>query len=1110
MAQKRIDKDQIASKDVFSNIEKGALDAKKTVDLLEKSLEAVKSTAKTIKGGLSAAAPKNVAEMRDFNELTKKANATAQAKLSIDKKLLIEKERLLNANRELKKEAKDEAILAQKNLGTLEKARVQNRKLRREREKLNLATKEGNTRLRIINKTIDRNNGIIEKNADKMKKQRLGIGRYAKAVNGLRGALAKLGLGLGVFGIIRDGFNVVKNFEQAQADLASVLGTNVDGMKALTDQAKELGATTRFTASQVSELQTELAKLGFTQQQIQDMTPATLALAEATGTELANAASVAGATLNGFGLDAQDTGKVVDVMAKSFSSSSLDMEKFKVAMAAVAPVAKNAGFNIEETTALIGTLTDRGIDASAAGTGLRNMFLDSNKAGLTFQEALDKINNSSDKTATSFDLFGKRGATLGVILAENQESTAKLTDTLENADGAAKQMADTQRNTLGGALDLLRSAWEGFVLQMNEAGGVGETLRKGIVFLADNLGTIVKVLGKVIKFFVIYRATLLSIKMAERVKEFVAFRKELKKSGENAKGASSKLKGFGNALKGIGFAVAIGLAQEFVTELINIANGAEFAASRIRALERVTTKTNERTTKIVEKRRQQLKDEIDEIRKKGLTQAEENKLIQEKTQATREDVDETIKKVRASKIELAANTAAARERLRDAKTRKSMVDLTGKETKELAKLEIELTKAAKLEKQRQVELEVLRAFQSELNDTLTEGEIAQVGFTKATTEGTKALEESSKATEEEVSLIRELEDERVKQLDNEFDRRRREAQLTAARRIEDLEGVVADEAEKAALIIEINKNLNSELDDIWSERVAAEKAAVDEIFKTVEDGIMEDLPDLVAEIFPEPEDAEKRAKELKDIIEKFEDEVLDGLIERSKKKQSLIDDEIAKEQELVDALRSSAAEGNAIASESLARQEQLLEEKERQKRAEAKQELILEEAKALLNILNSFLDQGDNFAEATAKSIGASGIIKKLIAGTGFSKGGYTGDGGKYEAAGIVHKGEFVIDKETTSKMGLNGSSMSEFKDKFVHDAVMYEQLKGINAMNTAENSYNLDTTNLENKLDDVKQAINNIPQVSFSPHIINGMIDGIERSVKKGSVTNKFIHLKK
>jgi len=335
------------------------------------------------------------------------------------------------------------------------------------------------------------------------------VGRYGTALQGTVANLKGLATGLGVVGgvqlltkTIRDAFNVVKNFDQAQANLASVLGVNRDQMAALTEQAKELGATTKFTASEVSQLQLEYAKLGFTQEEIQNVTGATLELAAAAGTDLANAATITGSTLRAFGLDSTETQRVVDVMAKSFSSSSLDIEKFKVGMAAAAPVAKTFGFSIEETTALLGTLTDQGIDASTAGTGLRNMFLDANKAGMSFQEALDFINNSSDKASAAFDLFGKRGATLGVILAENQQATAGLTGTLNEAAGSAGEMADKQLDTLQGALDLLRSAWEGYILGADGAGGASEKLKNIIRFLADNLETILNTTLSVVGAFV--------------------------------------------------------------------------------------------------------------------------------------------------------------------------------------------------------------------------------------------------------------------------------------------------------------------------------------------------------------------------------------------------------------------------------------------------------------------------------------------------------------------------------------------------------------------------------------------------------------------------------
>lgn len=285
-----------------------------------------------------------------------------------------------------------------------------------------------------------------------------------------------------VIQVIRNVVGVFRDFEQANADLSAVLEVTGDDMKELTEDAKRLGATTAFTATEVSQLQKEFAKLGFSQEEILNATEATLDLAAATGEDLPRAAEVVGATVRAFGLDASETQRVTDVMAKSFSSSALDMEKFAVSMRAVAPVAKNAGLNIEQTTSMLGILVDRGIDASTAGTSLRNVFLELSKQGLTFEEAMEQINSSTDKNATALDLFGKRGAVTGTILAETGVQVSELETELNKAGGSARDMAEKQLDTLQGSLTILNSAWEGLILSMEDGGG----------FLADTLKIIIK------------------------------------------------------------------------------------------------------------------------------------------------------------------------------------------------------------------------------------------------------------------------------------------------------------------------------------------------------------------------------------------------------------------------------------------------------------------------------------------------------------------------------------------------------------------------------------------------------------------------------------------
>lgn len=355
--------------------------------------------------------------------------------------------------------------------------------------KLNQQLAQTELRMKNTRAAITRNTRAIQQFGQQTKKS----GGLALAINkGLTNSFKTLGktlaIAFGAAAVLRGIGNVVnifKDFEQAQANLAAVLGVSRDEMAALTQQAKDLGGTTAFTASEVAGLQRELAKLGFTQEEILNATGAILDLAAAAGAELPRAAEIAGATIRSLGLDTSETRRVVDVMAKSFSSSALTLEKFATAMATVGPIAKVAGLSIERITALLGTLADRGLDASTSGTSLRNIFLELSKQGLTFEEAMGKINNATDKSVVALDLFGKRGATSAIILAENAEAAANLEEKLNDAGGAAQRMAEEQLDTLTGDTIKLTSAWEGFILSLEDGeGGLATSIRTIIQFTA--------------------------------------------------------------------------------------------------------------------------------------------------------------------------------------------------------------------------------------------------------------------------------------------------------------------------------------------------------------------------------------------------------------------------------------------------------------------------------------------------------------------------------------------------------------------------------------------------------------------------------------------------
>jgi TP901 family phage tail tape measure protein len=288
-------------------------------------------------------------------------------------------------------------------------------------------------------------------------------------------------MGIAAFAsVMRGAFNAAKDFEQQMSKVRAISGATNSEMERLGESAKALGASTMFTATQVGELQEAYARLGFTTKEILAATAATLDLAAATGSTLAEAADVAGSTVRGFGLDASETVRVTDVMALSFSKTGLGMSSFAEAMKMVAPVAKIAGISIETTTAMLGKLADANLRGSLAGTALRNLLghlSDANSAlskqlGFSVKNADDLFRafkllqkGNIDLTAAT-ELTDKRSLAAFITLIDGIDTVEELNGALDNATGSTKRMAEIMQDNLAGSITKLSSAWEGFTNQM--------------------------------------------------------------------------------------------------------------------------------------------------------------------------------------------------------------------------------------------------------------------------------------------------------------------------------------------------------------------------------------------------------------------------------------------------------------------------------------------------------------------------------------------------------------------------------------------------------------------------------------------------------------------
>lgn len=264
-------------------------------------------------------------------------------------------------------------------------------------------------------------------------------------------------------------FKTFAKFEGSMAKVQAVTGATAAEFSQLTENAKKLGKSTRFSATQVAGLQVEFGKLGFSAAEITKVTQATLALAQATGSDLARAAEVAGATLRGFGLEADETGRVTDVMAMSFSSSALDMESFAESMKHVAPLAKAAGVSIEEASAMLSSMADAGIKGSLAGTALKRILLEMEGGSGTLAEKIAALSMQEMNLADASSEVGDRAAAALIVLKDSVKQTSDLTKSYQGAAGSAQEMADIMDDTAEGAMFRMTSALEGMMIVIGES-----------------------------------------------------------------------------------------------------------------------------------------------------------------------------------------------------------------------------------------------------------------------------------------------------------------------------------------------------------------------------------------------------------------------------------------------------------------------------------------------------------------------------------------------------------------------------------------------------------------------------------------------------------------
>jgi len=324
-------------------------------------------------------------------------------------------------------------------------------------------------------------------------------------------ALTRVLVTLGGIALFANAIKQIAAFDQAMQNVRAVTkGVTDTEFKNLNEEARRLGATTVFSATEAANGLEFLARAGFTAAEQIAALEGTLNLAAAGGLGLAEAADIASNVLSGFNIDTSEAGRVADVLAATAANSNTSVQQLGEALAFVAPVAAAFGQSLEESAAALGVLGNAGIQASTAGTGLRRVlavlgtrtektsklledlgltFDQVNPATNSLSDIIERLSNTTLGAGDALSVFGQRGAPAILAIVSQNEDLITLNETVaasqaafEGAGEAAGQAA-IRSNSLTGEIKGLTSAFTELLLQTGtrEDGLLGSLRRLTVI-----------------------------------------------------------------------------------------------------------------------------------------------------------------------------------------------------------------------------------------------------------------------------------------------------------------------------------------------------------------------------------------------------------------------------------------------------------------------------------------------------------------------------------------------------------------------------------------------------------------------------------------------------
>lgn len=402
---------------------------------------------------------------------------------------------------------------------------------------LNITEFEAN--LRRVNGDLD---DLLSENADRATQ----ISNTLSSI----GAMLTTTVTAPIVGVGQDIIETTATFEEKMSKVKAISGAVGEDLNKLKDYAMEMGATTKFSASESADALTYMAMAGWDTQQMLDGLKGIMDLAAADGLDLATTSDIVTDAITAFGLSAKDSGHFADVLAKASSSANTNVSMLGESFKYVAPVAGAMKYSVEDVSLALGLMANASIKGSQSGTALRMIFnnltddvkfLNDETGKLTvttkntdgtmrpLKDVMVDLRNSfsqlsdAEKVVNAQNIAGTEAMSglLAIVNASDSDFN-KLTENIYNAEGATKTMAETMSDNANGALEELGGALETLKLQFGEIlvpiftdivrwvtnlvsalGELEEGTRKVIIvmgLIAAAMGPIVLLIGKIIGF----------------------------------------------------------------------------------------------------------------------------------------------------------------------------------------------------------------------------------------------------------------------------------------------------------------------------------------------------------------------------------------------------------------------------------------------------------------------------------------------------------------------------------------------------------------------------------------------------------------------------------